>query len=108
MSGRTFRSGRLWNPRTPNPENLKNPKNPANLYRSLLRRQFQHLSRLDLVGVAQLILVRVEDLHVGVRVAERFLRDLAQRVARLDGVGAHGAAGGADGDGLSLRHHLDV
>src|SRR5262247_395867 len=47
----------------------------------------QHLSRLDLVRIAEDVPVRVEDLRVGVRVAERLLRDLAQRVARLDGVG---------------------
>src|SRR6185295_1897533 len=46
-------------------------------------RNLQHLPGLDLVRIAQLVLVRVEDVHVGIRVAEHVLRDLAERIARL-------------------------
>src|SRR6266480_3392772 len=44
----------------------------------------QHLPRLDLVGIVQLILVRVEDRHVRVAVAKHFPGDLAQSVSGLD------------------------
>ena len=48
------------------------------------RRNLQHLPRLDLVRIAEHVLVCVEDVHVRIRVAERLLGDLAQRVAGLD------------------------
>src|SRR5262245_52801424 len=51
------------------------------------RRDLEDLARLDLVGVAQLITVRVEDLLVRIRVAELFFGDLAERIASLDSVG---------------------
>src|SRR3954463_11883969 len=50
-------------------------------------RNLEHLSRLDLVGVRQLIAVRVEDRRVRVGVAQELLRNLAERVAGLHGVG---------------------
>jgi hypothetical protein len=40
-------------------------------------RQAQNLPRLDLVRIGELILVQLEDLHVGARVAEMILGDLA-------------------------------
>src|SRR5215218_6328492 len=46
----------------------------------------QNLARPDLVRVGQLVLVRLEDLHIGVRVAKVILRDLAQCIAGLDRV----------------------
>src|SRR5689334_2363480 len=64
--------------------------------------QSQHLSRLDQVRVGQLIAVGLEDLHVGARVAQMRLRDLAERVARLDGIGRGcGSAAGA-GAGVTV------
>ena len=48
---------------------------------SSLRGNLQHLPRLDLVRVAELIAVGVEDVHVLVRAAELALRNLAERVA---------------------------
>ena len=47
----------------------------------------QHLARLDLVRVAELIAVGVEDVHVVVGVAQELLRDRAERIARLHGIG---------------------
>src|SRR4051794_32266433 len=49
--------------------------------------QLQHLPGLDLVRVAQLIPIELVNLHIGVAVAEMLLRDLAQGVARFDGIG---------------------
>jgi hypothetical protein len=56
-------------------------------------RNLQHLARLDLVRIAQLIWVGVEDVHVGVRIAKHFLGDLAERVTGQDRGGALGGAG---------------
>src|SRR5688500_11417415 len=50
-------------------------------------RNLQHLPRLDLVRVAQLVAVGVEDVHVVVGVAEKALRNRAQGVALFHGVG---------------------
>src|SRR5262249_21037467 len=74
----------------------------------LLDRQLEDLARLDLVGIGQLIFVRVEDLHVGIGVAERFLRNLAQRIAGLHGVGPRPGTGRPDSRGLRLRYDPDV
>src|SRR5215218_6807475 len=52
----------------------------------------QNLARPDLVRVGQLVLVRLEDLHVGVRVAKVLLRDLAQCIAGLDRVRSPGGS----------------
>jgi hypothetical protein len=46
-------------------------------------RDLQDLSRLDFVGIGQLVTVRVENLLVGVGIAQQFLGDFAQRIARL-------------------------
>src|SRR6202008_114988 len=46
-------------------------------------RDLEHLPGLDLVGVAELVLIRVEDVHVGAVVPEHLLRDLAERIARV-------------------------
>src|SRR6185503_3237429 len=43
----------------------------------------QYLPRLDQIGIAQLILVEIEDLHVVRRAAQLVLGDTAQRIARL-------------------------
>src|SRR6185436_15049724 len=53
---------------------------------SRVRGDLEHLPGFDLVRVAQLIRVRVEDLHVRVRIAEQLLGDAAERVARLNGI----------------------
>src|SRR5262245_14248234 len=50
-------------------------------------RQSQNLSRLDHVGIGQLVLVEIEDLHVVRRVPQVLLGDTAQRVARFHRVG---------------------
>lgn len=49
-------------------------------------RQTQHLPGPDLVGIRQLILVQLEDLHVGASTAKVVLGNLAERVTGLHGV----------------------
>ena len=56
-------------------------------------RDLEHLSRLDLVWIAELIAIRVEDLHVRVRVPQMLFRNFAQRVTRLNGVRLAAAGG---------------
>ena len=50
-------------------------------------RELQHLARLDLVGVAELIAIGFEDAHVLIPVAQRLLSDLAECIAGFHGVG---------------------
>jgi hypothetical protein len=58
----------------------------------------QNLSRLDLVRVLQLIAIRLEDLHVGVCVAQVVAGDGAQRISRLHRVSSsRGGRAGARG-----------
>ena len=84
---------------------LSTPSTPSTLStsRPSWAGQTKHLAWLDLVGVGQLILVRVEDLHVGARVTQLLLGDFAQRVARLHGVGlsASGRRGRRRSSGLT-------
>src|SRR3712207_524415 len=46
-------------------------------------RKTKHLPWLDFVGIAQLIFVELENLHVCVRAAEVLLRDLTQGISRF-------------------------
>src|SRR5206468_10814529 len=63
----------------------------------------ERLPRLDLVGIGKLIAVRVENLHVRVRVAELLPRDLAQRITRSDLVRGRRTTGrGATADGFDV------
>src|SRR5688572_25754327 len=50
-------------------------------------RKPQDLPRFDEVGIAELILVDIENLHVVVGIAEMVFRDAAQRITGLDRVG---------------------
>src|SRR3954466_3734256 len=81
------------------PPSLRRPAAHSSM-RGVLR-DLQHLSGLDLVGIAQHVAVRVENLHVVLRAAEVFLGDLAERVASLDGVGLLGVA-----DAGCVRGHV--
>ena len=62
---------------------------------------------LILIGIAQYVFVGVEDFHVGASVAESLLGDLAERIARFDGVRLRGRARGPDRRG-SRRTDLNV
>jgi hypothetical protein len=52
-----------------------------------LGRDLEHLTGLDVVGIGQLIAVRLEDACVGAGIPQGFLGDLAERVTRRDRVG---------------------
>src|SRR5688572_19284675 len=67
----------------------------------------QHLSRLDLVRIAQLVAVRLEDFHVLIRAAEMLFGDRAERVSRLDRVSLSGLSSRRAGGGAATRD-LDV
>ena len=53
----------------------------------VLRRNLQFLTRLDLVGIAELVAIGVEDLPIRIRITEKVLGDFAQGVACFDRVG---------------------
>src|SRR5207253_7097659 len=67
------------------PSGSNSPSPSESVFRWL--RNLQHLTWLDFVRVAQLILVGVEDRHVRTRVAKLFSGNFAQCVARLHCVG---------------------
>src|SRR4029077_8234173 len=60
-------------------------------------RNLEHLAGLDLVRIAQLIAVEVEDLGVRAWIAELLFGDLAQRISRSHRIGALSADNGGAG-----------
>src|SRR5690349_777611 len=64
--------------RASSPNSRMKPRTIAARLPLRVLRDLQHLTGLDLVGIAQLILIRVEDVHVGVGVAQMLLGDLAE------------------------------
>src|SRR5688500_5815138 len=67
----------------------------------------QYLPRFDLVGIRELILVRLEDLHVGSGAAQLVLGNLAERVASLDRVGSRrGGRRRRAARDLDIRHDV--
>ena len=75
--------------------------------RSLLRgRDFEHLPRLDLVRVGQLIAIGFEDGHVVRGVAEMFLGNLAEGISLLDGIGRQRSRRGGRGRDLDFTNDV--
>ena len=58
-------------------------------------RQTQDLARLDLVGIGQLVLVQLEDLHIRAGAAKMLLGNGAQGVTGLDRIRFRRRGGGA-------------
>lgn len=68
--------------------------------------EFSLAGHLNLVGVAQLVSIRIEDFHVLVRVAIELLANLRQVIARFDGVGLALLARSAAAGGCAHRAAL--